>query len=245
MKGQLLNQSLERLELNPKGEPRKSCKHMSQNYWSWEVMGLANSCTKSWDSLVTDAVEEGIFGTSCLQSKQAASSLPCGYKGIGSDCRYQQMEVGQKVYMLQGTHMGHWQCLLQQANKVVKSEWHVQRTEKELVLKLAYEGWILVRRKLGGVGSSLARDCMNKSADTEHRTGHITASVPSYKHFSVHVGEGAGGEDPWRVWHMASLDFYYKDYSWVDCDGRFYIQKAGSEGNYNSPDIEAWAIIIV
>lgn len=130
MKGQLLNQSLGRLELNPKGKSRKSHKHVSQNYRSCEVMKLANSCTESWAFLVTDAVEEGIFGISCLQCKQAANSLSFGYKGIRSDCRYQQIEVSRKVYMLWGTRARHWQCLLHQANQVVKSERHVQKTQK-------------------------------------------------------------------------------------------------------------------
>lgn len=77
-----------------------------------------------------------------------------------------------------------------------------ENTEKGLLLKLAHEGRILARRKLGGVGSGLACDCMNKSTDTERRACHITASVPSCKHFSVHIGEGAGGTPGGsEVWH--------------------------------------------
>lgn len=42
----------------------------------------------------------------------------------------------------------------------------VENIEKGLMLKLIYEGWILVRRKLGGVGSCLEKsNCMNKSID--------------------------------------------------------------------------------
>lgn len=187
-------------------------------------MELANSCMKSWEFLVTDAVEEPFLVLSAPSAGKQPDLLYLDSRAFSHTADSSRWKSARK-YMCSERHTWSTDSFSYTKQKQGGEIWvaRAENIRKGIVLKLAHEGRILARRKLEGVGIFPAHYCRNKNR-YRALTCHITANwmchvVKIPLCVLEKVLRGTSGRS------QAPLDFYNKDYSWVDCNGRLPAQK--------------------
>lgn len=195
LKGWLLHRSSwGRLELNPNDKSREIYKHMPQNYQSWDVMELAKWCAKSRQFLVTDVCRRMFSVLLASSASRQLALYSSDTRALSQMVHASRRESGpESIHALRDTcgALAHPVTPSRQGDKIWAAD--AENAEKEVMLVLTHEGWILMRRKLGGVGGCLSCAWIKAQTQSTDMSCYSRSDVPRCQHFSVLLEKVLGG----------------------------------------------------